>query len=166
MLNHWKDKSQRELPSLIPLLISWCEYLQPTVPRVQTTREVRDHGPGSWLFRTEFCFNFAAQNSEHDEKSKPYSKCHNIFILILLHVTVMFLFSHSLVLARQGSLPVSEKLCSIIFIFDSIKSHCFKNQSSNNVSPKRFYLFICICVPHHAVVALIYTTPPLSQLWL
>ena len=29
------------------MMNSKSEYLQPAVPRVQTTREVRDHGPGS-----------------------------------------------------------------------------------------------------------------------
>ena len=97
------------------ILNSKSEYLQPAVPRVTNTREVRDHG--SWLYRTEFYVNFAAQNSEYDTKPKHNQNVTIIFIHLLFHHNVMSLFSFASVLARQGSLQVSEKLCSIIFLF-------------------------------------------------
>ena len=105
------------------IMNSKSEYHQPAVQRVQTTREVRH---GSWLYRTEFNINFAAQNPELDTTRNQIhnSKCHN-FISILLHDIFMFLLSHSSVLARQGSFKVSEKLCSNIY-FSSI------NQTASN----------------------------------
>ena len=61
----------------------------------------------------------------------------------------MFLTLPTSVLARQGSLIVSEKLCSLFsFPFISIKTNCFKNPTLNHApisSPLDYPTFYIEC---------------------